>query len=599
MNPIGLKFMIEKREGHGEDSNPLFLVKDDFCAVGVFDGMGGSGATTCVSDFGDDHTKAYVASRIIEEAISNYLNNSLNYSDINAEGIWNIAKSRLEQEKSNFPTKASGLRSKLVRDYPTTLAIVTCKSHDDGTSTINSYWAGDSRNYLWNSEGFFQISKDDLDVENDPLENLRNDGALSNCICADRSFKINNKSIDVTGPFVIISATDGCFGYFPTPMHFQEVLLTGLKLSEDREAWEHFVKEEMCKVTGDDISLSLCAIGYEDFNTLKKSFSTDEIAGFNEISSLQDEISNLEISIRGKKARLEESIQEGWGNYKTSYMKYIDPSLEAVSTEISTSGVDEKSGTENKEFVSLTPDSAPAKPENEADIEAIPPTENQERDSIIDSIEPSDNTYTEPTVTDSVDAVVDGDNALCDSYAEYKELPENACEESPATGTEKISDEERKAPEEAASEVLNGIVEDSFRTETIITEEKKSPTEPDTIVEKIEADQVLTIKDKNDESHVTPPKRVGVHAESATPFPKRVGVTSQKSGLRFGDKEPKMSHISTKSFTTVSSESIDDVAQRLLDEFVKNPSREMAIKMLDTFHILPADIKEEIKQYLK
>ena len=44
MNTINLKFMIEKKDGHGEDSDPLFLVKGDFCAVGVFDGMGGSGA---------------------------------------------------------------------------------------------------------------------------------------------------------------------------------------------------------------------------------------------------------------------------------------------------------------------------------------------------------------------------------------------------------------------------------------------------------------------------------------------------------------------------------------------------------------------------
>ena len=76
MNHIDFKFMIEKREGHGEDSSPLFLIKDNFCAVGVFDGMGGSGANTCMSEFGEDHTKAYVASRIIKEAVFNYLNNA-------------------------------------------------------------------------------------------------------------------------------------------------------------------------------------------------------------------------------------------------------------------------------------------------------------------------------------------------------------------------------------------------------------------------------------------------------------------------------------------------------------------------------------------
>ena len=156
----------------------------------------------------------------------------------------------------------------MVRDYPTTLAITTALQNEDGTHTVNSYWAGDSRNYLWTSEGFYQISKDDLDTELDPLENLRNDGALSNCICADREFIINNKSITVEGKFVILSATDGCFNYFATPMHFNDVLVTGLKQSDNVEEWEGFCKSEITDVTGDDVSLSLIAVGFEDFNDL-------------------------------------------------------------------------------------------------------------------------------------------------------------------------------------------------------------------------------------------------------------------------------------------------------------------------------------------
>lgn len=84
--------MIEKKDGHGEDSDPLFLVKGDFCAVGVFDGMGGSGAGKCKSDFGDGHTKAYVASRIIEESVYNYMNYAKSTSEICAERIKDTAK---------------------------------------------------------------------------------------------------------------------------------------------------------------------------------------------------------------------------------------------------------------------------------------------------------------------------------------------------------------------------------------------------------------------------------------------------------------------------------------------------------------------------
>lgn len=323
MNPISLKFMIEKREGHGEDSNPLFIVKDDFCAVGVFDGMGGSGAAICKSEFGDNHTKAYVASRIILEAISNYMENVKDVRDINSDNIRTTAQGRLEREKSNYPTKASGLRSKLVRDYPTTLAITTALKNEDETYVVNSYWAGDSRNYLWTQEGFYQISEDDLDTELDPLENLKNDGALSNCICADREFYINNKTIQVSGKFIILSATDGCFNYFTTPMHFQEVLLTGLKHSENVEEWENFCKDGFSAVTGDDVSISLLAIGFDSFIDLKETFKQSSIVGINEINSAQNEIKHLASKIESAKEELELLIQSKWETYKVSYMKYF------------------------------------------------------------------------------------------------------------------------------------------------------------------------------------------------------------------------------------------------------------------------------------
>ena len=324
MSPISLKFMIEKREGHGEDSLPLSILKEDFFAVGVFDGMGGSGAAICKSEYGEDHTKAYVASRIIQEAICSYIENAKTIKDINSDGIKNTAKGRLEQEKIYYPTKASGLRSKLVRDYPTTLAITTASKNEDDTYTVNSYWAGDSRNYLWTLDGFYQISKDDLDTDLDPLENLRNDGALSNCICADRDFVINNKTINVAGRFIILSATDGCFNYFATPMHFHEVLLSGLKLSEDVSAWENYCKEKMSEVTGDDVSISLTAIGFNDFDDLKSAFAHSEVSCFKEINDVQNNIKSLSKDLEDAKTTLENLIQAGWKDYKTSYMKYFD-----------------------------------------------------------------------------------------------------------------------------------------------------------------------------------------------------------------------------------------------------------------------------------
>lgn len=99
----------------------------------------------------------------------------------------------------------------------------------------------------------------------------------------------------------MISATDGCFGYFLTPMHFHNVLLAGLKNSLDEDGWCLYVKDAFAKVTGDDVSLSLCAIGYESFDELKASFEKTEIPELTEINKIQDEISRISIDLEEKR----------------------------------------------------------------------------------------------------------------------------------------------------------------------------------------------------------------------------------------------------------------------------------------------------------
>jgi serine/threonine protein phosphatase PrpC len=322
MMPIKLDFVKDKREGYGEDSIPLSLIAGDFYAVGVFDGMGGSGAATCNSEYGEGHTKAYVASRIIKDAISTLFNTEEDKSKITSGSIYSRAKGRLEQEKANFPVKASGLRSKLIREYPTTLAVTTAQKLCQDEYEVNSYWAGDSRNYYWNSEGLFQISKDDLNNDLDPLENLRNDGALSNCVCADREFHINNKKFKSDKGFVILSATDGCFGYLPTPMHFHNLLLENLRLSENEDEWKQRVEKSISLVAGDDISLSLIAIGFDTFEELKTTLDNN-IGGLEDIQALENKIVELSTELEHKKGELEKTIQNGWSIYKKLYMKYI------------------------------------------------------------------------------------------------------------------------------------------------------------------------------------------------------------------------------------------------------------------------------------
>lgn len=321
---IGLSFMIEIEIGHGEDAPPLLMSKGKARAVGVFDGMGGSGSQLCESSsVGDGFSQAYVSSRIVRLSMETYLQNHLPTDDIAVEDMKTVIKRKLREEKETFvPKVTSSLRTKLVREYPTTLAIVTLQECEKRYS-IDSYWAGDSHCYIWTKDGFFQISRDDLEGNNDPLDNLHNDSPMSNCICLDRDFTIHHNIIELEKePVIILCATDGCFGYFQTPMHFEYVLRSCLQKAKDEQEWEQMIKDAVSKVTGDDSSLSLIAVGFSSYEDLKKSMNhiSQEIW---EVIEQEREVASAEQILKDEKEKFEQKVSEGWNNYKQNYMKYI------------------------------------------------------------------------------------------------------------------------------------------------------------------------------------------------------------------------------------------------------------------------------------
>lgn len=342
MKELHFDFRRDKREGLGEDSNPLLITDDskDYCAVGVFDGMGGSGAKDCESQYKGRHTQAFVASRIIRDATEKYLKQN-SFSKVSKEDFKVILTERLEKEKKDYPSPPSKLRSRLVREYPTTLAVITASKKEDRMYLIRSFWAGDSRNYLWTKDGFFQISLDDLNEKNDPQENLRNDAGLANCVCAGSDFKINEKDIEVADPFVIISATDGCYGYLKTIMHFQYHLIEGLRTSSDLDSWKSYIEGKLNEVTGNDMSFALVAVGFDDYSHLKSYFSNVKIEGLDLILKLEQKKSEFETSLADNKEQLDVAIQKGWNVYKSTYMSKICPQS-TKSTEQETQKAEDK-----------------------------------------------------------------------------------------------------------------------------------------------------------------------------------------------------------------------------------------------------------------
>ncbi len=331
---FSLQRMQEKKKGRGEDSDPLSCVFTNSAIIGVFDGMGGAGSAECKSDFGVDKTKAYIGSRIIKEAIEKYVvehPESIGQTDF-SEALNGVIQSRYAEERKKYPPMSKGgLRSALIKEYPTTLAITTVRE-ESSQYIIDSYWAGDSRNYIWDPNGLYQISIDDLKGNLDPLENLHEDAPVSNCIQADAPFSINHKQIKCfkrNDGFVLVSATDGCFGYYPSPMDFEKVLFDTLRKSKTSDEWGDNLSTAISFVTADDFSFSIVATGFKDFDELKRSFKKSSL-----INGYSKHRRAFEEKVRKRKA-LDEKIEKAdallrkeisllWPSYKSVYLKFME-----------------------------------------------------------------------------------------------------------------------------------------------------------------------------------------------------------------------------------------------------------------------------------
>lgn len=325
--PILLNFMIEKREGLGEDSDPLsFQTKDNnFLATGVFDGLGGAGALAVNSRFGI-HSSAYVASRLVKDRSLSYIKEHLQDVSLSSDDFYTALRDVLQKEKDEFPTeKKSSLRSTIVREYPTTLSVIVTHKKGKEQYELNSFWAGDSRNYLLvPHKGLMQLSKDDLQVDADPLENLRYDSPISNCICLNREFIIHSLRLEVSTPFVIISASDGCFGYLKTPMHFEHLLLGTMASAKNIDNWRALLTKRISEVAADDVSMSMICIGFRKFDKMKKSFSNRK----KELENIIYKYDEIENSIAQEEGNIDmQALQEyessAWNSYKEVYMRYI------------------------------------------------------------------------------------------------------------------------------------------------------------------------------------------------------------------------------------------------------------------------------------
>ncbi|MBX3313671.1 MAG: hypothetical protein KF906_05055 [Actinobacteria bacterium] len=265
---------LEKKEGRGEDAEPTLLVHEDGRAIlGAFDGTGGAGAAVArrLRD-GTELTGAYVGARIVRDLTETWGLRRLENGPVgDPNDLTQLLAQALRDEATSLPP-SGGVRGSLSRVLPTTAAVIAITPRPDRATWAEAIWAGDSRAFaLTPNHGLQALTVDDT-RETDALALIRNDQPMTNLISADRRFHLNHRAIERTGPAVFMVATDGCFGYVPTPAHFEHLVLGALMDADHVARWPELILGRLAEVAADDVSFALVTTGFDGFAALREAF---------------------------------------------------------------------------------------------------------------------------------------------------------------------------------------------------------------------------------------------------------------------------------------------------------------------------------------
>lgn len=342
-NILEISVYSEKVPNRGEDSKPLSKYNDNSKRglIGVFDGLGGAGSAVYEEKDKCAHTGAYRASRLAKKTVEEYFELRLgaesteNQEAINLEELEAKLEEEFKRTAGALDKNPSKLKSDLIKRFPTTMAAIYLWENTENADEFkcSPIWAGDSRCYVLDtSDGLHQLTEDDLVSNGDAFENLLNDSRLSNFINADVDFDLRSRTFCIKLPCVFLVATDGCFGYLTTPMHFEFLLLRTLQDSQGKKEWEEMLKREFDSIAGDDASMALMAIGWRDFDEFKRAFKGrldiirgDYISQLDEITQKIGELARKTEELKQKREdyinQRRERSKELWEEYKLTYYR--------------------------------------------------------------------------------------------------------------------------------------------------------------------------------------------------------------------------------------------------------------------------------------
>jgi serine/threonine protein phosphatase PrpC len=329
---VSFSFNLAKVPDQGEDSDPILRDGPNLGLLAVFDGMGGAGGT--VYDTPDGRrTGAYLASRVARDVVERRMLDLLEpdwHLDgaAAAEDIRRSVHDALVERFADLKAPPSGLRSRLLRALPTTMALTALQRTEPGGAAWSCHvlWAGDSRAYLFEPAGARQLTTDDIRDAGDAMANLRQDSVVSNAMSADTEFRVNHRKVRLRAPFFVACATDGCFGYVPTPMHFERLVLRALVQAGSATAWSARVQSEIAAVAGDDAAMCLLAVG-AGFDELKALYAPrlDELDRqfTGPLDELAERVQRAEVQLDSLRREQAAATAERWHRYKPSYERHL------------------------------------------------------------------------------------------------------------------------------------------------------------------------------------------------------------------------------------------------------------------------------------
>ena len=322
-------FYSAKTGDRSEDSEPLMVASSaagkERIFIGVFDGMGGAGASVVERD--NNFTEAYRASRIArlecfrysaEKVVNGVL--SLGRDEISGRELTTHLAKRMKDyaEKLGIGPGTSRIRGTLTKTLPTTLACADVSiTHTSGQIRVEvrALWAGDSRVWIVTpQQGLQQLTRDDVDIE-DPLEQLRQDPPMMNVVSASVDFTLNEVQNKLIGPCIVLAASDGFSGYVRSPGEVELLLLESFDVAERSGiSVGNVLMERFTKIAQDDVSCVVAAIGFRSVSELNDAFAVRRKVLEDRYSVLNAEMTAEEFS---------ETVDGIWATERPQYCEWL------------------------------------------------------------------------------------------------------------------------------------------------------------------------------------------------------------------------------------------------------------------------------------